>query len=249
MNLLEFSWLNLIVCRFWCIVLGLYVWKGLRFNSYLFARMMSIGKFFIVNVLNQLNACKICLELWTFIIYITCIGGNFSALCMKSAKAGQTIYLVIHDSEFRICDRLTCGYVWSQVFAVQTECFWAFSFNCFVVIVCVFVCFFFSFFSLLFAVALVANKVIILRVPRWKSQIADFVMESTSCFIPSASSYKSLSLTLFLSHSRLPSLPLSPSILLLLYYFSLQTQKPTFSTNPSNHRYLNQMDYSTVFLF
>ena len=62
-----------------------------RYN-YLFAGMMSLGKFFIINVLNQLNACKICLELWTFIIYMTCIGGNFSALCIKSAKAGQTIY-------------------------------------------------------------------------------------------------------------------------------------------------------------
>ena len=51
-------------------------------------------------------------------------------------------------------------YAWSQVFAVQTECFWAFSFHCFVVIVCVFVCFSLYFFSLLFAVALVANKVI-----------------------------------------------------------------------------------------
>jgi len=52
---------------------------------------MSLGKFFIINVLNQLNACKMCLEVWTFIIYnMACIGGNFSALCMKNAKAGQT---------------------------------------------------------------------------------------------------------------------------------------------------------------
>ena len=123
MNLLEFSWLNLIVCRFWCIVLGLYVWKGLRFNSYLFAGMMSLGKIFIMNVLNQLNACKICLELWTFIIYMTCIGGNFSALYQKCKSWSN--YILMHDSERipYLWQVEVWLYVWSQVVAVQTECF------------------------------------------------------------------------------------------------------------------------------
>ena len=53
-------------------------------------------------------------------------------------------------------------YVWSQVVAVPTECFWALSYNHVVVIACVFVCFF----SFLFA-ALVANKVIIDHAPNF----------------------------------------------------------------------------------
>ena len=156
MKLLEFSWLNLIVCRFWCIVLGLYVWKGLRFNSYLFAGMMSLGKFFIINVLNQLNACKICLELWTFIIYMTCIGGNFSAFCIKSAKAGQTIYSCMSDSEFRICERLKCGYMLDH----RSLQFRQSVFEYFRIIALLWLLvYLYVFFSFLFA-ALVANKVI-----------------------------------------------------------------------------------------
>ena len=46
---------------------------------------------------------------------MTCIGGNFSALCMKSAKAGQNI--LMHDLEFRICDSICdlCGYMSDQL--------------------------------------------------------------------------------------------------------------------------------------
>ena len=96
--------------------------------------------------MNQLNACKICLELWTFIIYMTCIGGNFSALCIKSAKAGQTIYTHAWLRIPYLWQLEVWLYVWSQVVAVQTECFWA-----------LFILFSFNF------AALVANKVIIIK--------------------------------------------------------------------------------------
>jgi len=119
--------------------------------------MMSSRKFFIINVLNQLNACKICLELWTFIIFMTSIGGNFSALCMKSAKAGQTIYPCMTQNSVFVTS-------WSVAICLLTgrcssdsvfEHFHLIALSWLLVYLYVF------FFSFLFA-ALVANKVIII---------------------------------------------------------------------------------------
>ena len=53
------------------------------------------------------------------------------------------IGLLMHDLEFRICDRLKCGYMSDhRSLQFRQSVFEHFAFNCFVMIACVFVCFF-----------------------------------------------------------------------------------------------------------
>ena len=94
---------------------------------------------------------------------------------MKSAKAGQTIYSCM-TLEFLICDRLKCGYMSdhrSLLFRQSIfEHFHLIALSCLLLYLYVF----FSFFSLLFAVALVANKVIIVA-----QQCSESEQETSSC--------------------------------------------------------------------